>query len=520
MNYIFGFMVVTLIFNNTPELVKMNFFGDKVGSKLVFYPLVIGLVYTICYYYKRKEVPPYFKKFLQFIGLYVGIVLISLLVGLSTYPYYDVVFAAPLSQIDKLPKVLVFFADHGVYLDEKQALGLWMIARTIKAAFLEALWCFGGAYMVYCWYHDDWRKAIKIVTKGVLAGLVVIFAYSSIELYYLSGFKAAENILVQINPYIHSIKENGTWYPPMLWKNQLRSVFAEPSYFGIYTAFSMPLLWLKITETQGNKKYIFMLITVVMGFLLFLTKARTGFILHLMELCLLVLATLIIRRKEFVKATGMVLLCSFIAFVGSNFFIGQFMSNNSSRIASIMSKNSSKFASSVTEYVESNAASLANLDKRSNRARYSVMEADFKIGLDNPVFGVGRGLRNAYMPDYFSGKAKANTEVKMWMNHQKLKGILKSGYPYLGEYTSRFAETGVLGLFVFIFPLILLVRTCIIKIIKENYRSDYIFFFIALISMGVAGIGDNVNVTYCYWLLLGLGYVMCYGKENKVNNAN
>lgn len=113
MNYIFGFMVVTLIFNNTPELVKMNFFGDKVGSKLVFYPLVIGLVYTICYYYKRKEVPPYFKKFLQFIGLYVGIVLISLLVGLSTYPYYDVVFAAPLSQIDKLPKVLVFFADHG-----------------------------------------------------------------------------------------------------------------------------------------------------------------------------------------------------------------------------------------------------------------------------------------------------------------------------------------------------------------------------------------------------------------------
>lgn len=161
-------------------------------------------------------------------------------------------------------------------MTEKQALGLWMIARTIKAAFLEALWCFGGAYMVYCWYHDDWRKAIKIVTKGVLAGLVVIFAYSSIELYYLSGFKAAENILVQINPYIHSIKENGTWYPPMLWKNQLRSVFAEPSYFGIYTAFSMPLLWLKITETQGNKKYIFMLITVVMGFLLFLTKARTG----------------------------------------------------------------------------------------------------------------------------------------------------------------------------------------------------------------------------------------------------
>lgn len=125
----------------------------------------------------------------------------------------------PLSQIDKLPKVLVFFADHGVYLDEKQALGLWMIARTIKAAFLEALWCFGGAYMVYCWYHDDWRKAIKIVTKGVLAGLVVIFAYSSIELYYLSGFKAAENILVQINHI--SIAQRKILGTTKLWKNSL-----------------------------------------------------------------------------------------------------------------------------------------------------------------------------------------------------------------------------------------------------------------------------------------------------------
>lgn len=50
------------------------------------------------------------------------------------------------------------------------------------------------------------------------------------------------------------------------------------------------------------------------------------------------------------------------------------------------------------------------------------------------------------------------------------------------------------------------------------------FFAISLIGIMVSGIGDNINITYCYWVLLGLGYAMCFGKtsnkesETKINN--
>lgn len=58
----------------------------------------------------------------------------------------------------------------------------------------------------------------------------------------------------------------------------------------------------------------------------------------------------------------------------------------------------------MTQYVESNAASLANPDQRSNRARYSVMEADFKIGLAHPLIGVGKGLLQQLYAGLFFGK--------------------------------------------------------------------------------------------------------------------
>ena len=39
-----------------------------------------------------------------------------------------------------------------------------------------------------------------------------------------------------------------------------------------------------------------------------------------------------------------------------------------------------------------------------------------------------------------------------------------------------------------------------------------------------SGLGDSINITYCYWVLLGLGYAMCFAKtsnkesETKINN--
>ena len=177
---------------------------------------------------------------------------------------------------------------------------------------------------------------------------------------------------------------------------------------------------------------------------------------------------------------------------------------------------------SIESYLESNLTSLASTSQRSNGARYSIMIADLKIGLDRPLTGVGSGLRNAYIPDYLPEMAKDNGEVQMWIQNQKEKGILRSGFPKLGEYTSRFAETGIIGLALFLVPPFILLRKLYFKITDKSMRVDdklpFVFFTISLIGIMTSGIGDTINITYCYWVLLGLGYAMCFGKENNVKD--
>ena len=164
---------------------------------------------------------------------------------------------------------------------------------------------------------------------------------------------------------------------------------------------------------------------------------------------------------------------------------------------------------------------MANPDARSNRARYSVMEADIKVGLEYPLFGVGSGLRNAYVINAFSKTALENKEIKMWLDFSKRLGILKAGIPKLGEYTSRFSETGVLGLLVFLFPVTCLVVNMLSKLkrISEDEQITFIMYLTSLSGILASGIGDTINITYCYWVLLGLGYVMCFGKiDEKLDN--
>lgn len=163
-----------------------------------------------------------------------------------------------------------------------------------------------------------------------------------------------------------------------------------------------------------------------------------------------------------------------------------------------------------------------SFSKRSNGARFSIMIADLHIGMDYPFLGIGYGLRNAYILDYLPSLADNNNEVKMWIKNLNEKGILRSGFPKLGEYTSRFSETGILWLIVFLLPSIVILKKSYLNIMNRDMNIDdklpYVFFIISLIGIMASGIGDTINITYCYWVLLGLGYAMCFGKENDVKD--
>lgn len=98
---LFFFVSFLLIFNNIPQILQMNFIGGLIGDKLIFYPLIIGFIYTIYYQYKYKNILVNFEKFIKFILVYLTITFISLIIGLYNYPYYDLVINGPVTQIEK-----------------------------------------------------------------------------------------------------------------------------------------------------------------------------------------------------------------------------------------------------------------------------------------------------------------------------------------------------------------------------------------------------------------------------------
>lgn len=505
-NILFFIICFTLIFNNIPKFIQMNFWGGMIGNKLVLYPLTIGFIYTAYCQYKKQNVLVHFDIFKKFVLLYIMINMVSLLVGLYIYPYYNLVLNGPISQIEKLPRALEIFESYGIILDHKFVLGVWMIVRQIKGVFLEMFWCFGGAYMIFCWYYNNWQKAVLIMIKGVLAGLIIIFSYSLIEVFYLARNVTAKNILEIITPYFHPIKTYMGWHPPLLWKGQVRSIFSEPSNIGNYISISIPVLWCCYLRKFSLK---FLLNSFLVMFLVFLTQARTAYAMLFGMTGLLFLLLLVIKHKDLLKQVSIICITGVIAFGTATQFIG------------IMNKVPNITATNV---IENNFTSLTSSNQRSNGARYALLKSNLRIAADHPVLGVGQGLLSAYIVDYYTEDEKKNIEVNMWIKQQKEKGVFSSGNSIgsaMNEYVTRLAQTGIVGLSVFLFPFIWVMKELfsLYKQCENNKQIDILLILFSLISSLVAGCNGSVTVIYGTWILLGIAFAAVYSEKDKLNKC-
>ena len=271
MNRFLFLAVFSLIFNVIPRYLQLNFLAGFFARELPFYFLFIFCIYFSIYSYKYGNIFKDVSSFKKYIYLYFIITLITAIHGLYNYQYYEMVLNGQISQIEKLPIVLNILRQHNILLNEKLALSFWMIARIIKANILYVLYTFIFSYILYCYMCDNYNKSMVVIKMAIYASLIIIGIYSLIEVMYLINNNIAKEILVNVNPIIHEIKIDGTWYPPLLWKGQLRSVFTEPSYFGMYVAFVIPFLWNDIL--LSNRWKLVSIVALMLSFLLFLTKA-------------------------------------------------------------------------------------------------------------------------------------------------------------------------------------------------------------------------------------------------------
>ena len=519
-----GLSFIFVIFPVIPMSLRIGFLGGEFSAKASFYTLFICLVYSV--WLKRHSLLQYhlYWKELLYITLLGFSIAVSLVHGLINFPYYDLVPGTNYMN-HKLEAIIQLIFNESV--SEYTLSIIHFCFRALKNSLTQLIFTFGFSYLIFYWYKNRSETILKIVSKGSLisASLVVIFGV--IELFYFGKQQWALSLLTYIRPIVHAIEINNTWWPPLFWPElQFRSLFPEPSFLGIYAVITIPFIW-SIIFTSKNKKLVGLsfIILLLLEMITLLANSRTATVFLIIDYILLVFALCIqFRNKKFIIHTVLVTLIGLLAFVGnivytSNVFYVQDASTKSINTTSTTSKNIStqQVANEITSYGENNIKSLSKKGGRSNNQRYGVMKADLNIFKENPLLGIGQGLRTPYVLNYLDEDTLNGAEVKMWIENIKNKGLINISIPMLGEYTSRLLETGIMSFVLFMAPILLLLFRLLKYIIQNSKDTFVIFFTIAYIECLLTGIGTTLNELYYFWILLGFGYALVYVK-NSCNN--
>lgn len=320
--------------------------------------------------------------------------------------------------------------------------------------------------------------------------VIIMGAYSFIELLWLKlDLQFAEDFLINVNPLLYDPKSSHGWWPPLLWKNQLRSICTEPSYFGIISVLCLPFLWSLLCENKN--KFFASALIFYFTLMIVTTNARTAVVLVIAEIVLLGAFSII--QKNLLKKLFIILFVSAIAFTANLIDYHQFINYGS--IDGI----------SAAKYLERNVGSITESNARSNSARLANLIANLKTIKQHPVFGVGTGLKDAYIDSNLPEFSYSNYEVRNWSRYMHNEGVLKSGFPPLNKYVDIVVQNGLIGLILYFLPFLYICKKLLkhrVVIVRDNAVICLIIAMIALLGAMMS----NSALIICNGIVWGLLY--------------
>jgi len=480
---IFLFLIILFLpFTNLPKSITISF----IGSNAVYYVLFISLslfIYEYCKYKFQID-----RTILYFFVVYSFFQIISLLHGLIIYPYYD------LLDVDQIQKLQYINDKLNIQIDKNIMIGVYLFFRDTKNILLNsAYFCFIPLLFMHL-FETNYEKCFSLIEKAVIILVCLLGLYSIPEIIYLNfNVSFARKILETINPFLYDVASCYGWWPPLLWgyvDGQLRSICPEPSYFCIIAVFCIPFF---INKLYKKFSVTYILIFIYFILMLLMSKSRTGLTIFIMEIFMLFLLCINKFNKRILFFVIIVLSCLSLAM-----FINLNLSNKIKK---------QKNTETVMSYIDTNIISALKTDTRSNRNRMSNVIAMLKVGLEQPVLGVGKGLKDAYIINNIPSIANENVEFNLWAQNFNEKG-LKSTFPSLNQYACVFAENGIIGIIVFILPIIYIFY----KILLNRKKLNNFYFaiaFITFIGQLFAMMADMFFITYPISLGLIYFYLKC-----------
>ncbi len=502
----------TLCFANIPLYLRSNVLSSGYSGKLTWYPLIALASYYLYQLHKgyihpeRLKITPVI--FVKFLLTYLSVTLLSTFLGLIIFPYADL-YAGHGTSSAWVYYVSHFLTSFKMDLTPAEIFKIQIILRTIKGTVLSALYTWGFSYVLYYFISKKTIFYYNLLIKGIHISLGFLFSYSFIEIFYLMGSDYAVRLIADITPFFHAIGENGSWWPPLFFPDRLRSIFAEPSYLGLYAAFIMPFLWEQFLE---KKILINGSIVFLFSFMIFMTQSRTAVLIFLVEEVLFILLVLFSHNKQMLLKVSFMLGISLLAFSTTIFFPYDLYKKNVAEV-------NLHFNSRASKYLNENVSSVAKTEvgQKSNNSRYSVLKANVALGIDYPILGVGTNLNSAYLPDYINDDALVNNiEIQKWIKDMKQNGMLVSGIPNMGEYVTRFSQNGLVGLTMFMVPWITILLKMPKKLVKLRSDTKHLLkvgtIFIAFLGTLIGGCGDNLTILYTPWILLSFAFSFTFEK--------
>lgn len=524
---IFALIAFSLPFKYTPRIIWQLFWGGPYGQYLIVYPLMAGVLYTAYAVMWKGFKLPDWRIFQKFLFAYIGVLIFSLAWGAYSYPYYEQVLSGPATQIRQLPAIMEMLTSIGVAVDEKTVMLICIILRPIKGIFFDTLYTFGAAYMIYVWYQNRVQRAVQILLKVVTLDLVLIAGYGLIDVCYQNGQLWAQNVLEFVTPLLHAdvtmkwTAERFTIGP--FWNGQVRSLFLEPSYFGNFMAFALPLLWWNICRKHSNgERCGLALLLLILTFELFLTKSRTSVLILAGEIIIYAAIVMWRRNIELIKLSAVLAVTCMLGFS----FALAFMNYGQVHVAwmggrqplATIQAQGMEGNVSLGNYFESTYGTLLNdtnvsrEKQESNHSRYTIAKTGLSVGEEHLLLGVGKTMRHSYFREKLDDDPTA--EIQMWNKMIDANGLLgKMGYPDLNAWTDLFAETGGLGVVLYCLPMIIVLRRYLKNVLDRSVSFENaipsVFCGISFVGMLVSGFGDSITLTFCPWLMLGISFLVC-----------
>lgn len=474
-----------------------------IGQKLPYLFCLIGYLLWCGELIKKSQPCPYYERYcIIFFFLFILWNIISSINGAINFEFYHLI---DLNQLNNFKNTYLNLSLNNEIL----LLQCFFSYSSIRDSFLDSFFTVGISVFIIHVYKYNYRQAIKDIRNAITLLTCLLILYSCIEIGSLCGNELCKSFLTTLNPIYMNIAFSNGWWPPLFYQGQVRSLFAEPSFFGIYAAFSIPFFISKFFSFNIEKKILFFyaFLYMCMVAMTIMTKARTATGLFIGELILYIFCFFYFDRKKWKRFFIFMIMTTgafFMAMTGISHFStssDEILQNNRMTISTYMNEN-------VTSVIGNH---------RSNNARFANVRATFQVGLKHPLLGVGYGLTNGYVNQNLNSDDLQNFEVRHWREDMMEKGILKSGFPQLNQLAAVFASKGLGGLLLFFFPIYIIIWKIFIisnKNLKDEEISGVMIAFFGLIGAffsNIAGIE--------FYIVVGILFCVLINNEKEVQHC-